>query len=81
MAINNGVFSYGELKFINATSTDNTPDFSYGELEILYEAGGETTIWVNVAGVWKAVTTVSVNVAGTWKTVSAVKVNVAGTWK
>ena len=41
MAINNGVFSYGELKFINATSTDNTPDFSYGELMILYEEEAE----------------------------------------
>ena len=76
-------FTYGELQFINATTTDNTPDFNYGELTIYYEtvSTGGTTVWVNVAGVWKAVTTVSINVAGVWKTVSSVKVNVAGTWK
>ena len=83
MAINDPVFVYGELQFANATTADNTPDFNYGELTIYYEtvSTGGTTAWVNVAGVWKAVTTVSIDVAGVWKTVSSVKVNVAGTWK
>lgn len=46
-----------------------------------YVATGGTTTWVNVAGVWKAVTTISINASGVWKTVSNVKVNVAGSWK
>jgi len=44
MAINDPVFVYGELQFVNATTADNTPDFNYGELTILYETVASGTI-------------------------------------
>jgi hypothetical protein len=37
MAINSAVFSYGDIKFVNSNKAEPDPEFSYGELEILYE--------------------------------------------